>query len=146
MPYVMSRIDVPNVEEWRRAFETATAGGNAAWRRHRIYGSLEEPDQLVVALEVDSYEEAVVLRAGLPESRPFAEVRFAGEPRIVEELDDLAGARDGEESVLSGWRSSTRHRNSSSTIAVARHRSSISSERNPASGRDTTSATARAAG
>lgn len=94
MPYVMSRIDVPNVDEWRHAFEIVAADRTAAWRRHRIYRSLEEPDQLVIALEVDSYEDAVTLRAALPESRPFAEVRFAGEPRIVDELEDIARAGD----------------------------------------------------
>jgi heme-degrading monooxygenase HmoA len=92
MPYVMSRIDVPNVDEWTRAIETLLADGGAAWRRHRIYRSLEEPEQLVIALEVDSYEDAVALRAELPETRPFAEVRFAGEPRIVDELQGIACA------------------------------------------------------
>ena len=94
MPYVMSRIDVPNVDEWRHAFEAVAADGSAAWRRHRIYRSLEEPDQLVIALEVDSYDDAVTLRAALPESRPFAEVRFAGKPRIVDEFGCVAGERD----------------------------------------------------
>jgi heme-degrading monooxygenase HmoA len=93
MPYVMSRIDVPNVDEWTRAFETLADGG-AAWRRHRIYRSLEEPEQLVIALEVDSYEDAVGLRADLPETTPFSEVRFAGQPRIVDELEGSACARN----------------------------------------------------
>ena len=94
MPYVMSRIDVPNVDEWRHACEAVAADGSAAWRRHRIYRSLEEPDQLVIALEVDSYDDAVTLRAALPGSRLFAEARFAGQPRIVDELESTAGARD----------------------------------------------------
>lgn len=92
MPYVMSRIDVPNVHEWTRAFGAVSEGG-AAWRRHRIYRSLEEPEQLVIALEVDSYEGAVALRAELPETRPFAEATFAGQPRIVDELERIACAR-----------------------------------------------------
>src|SRR5919201_3256586 len=94
MPYVMTRIDVPDVDQWRHAFEAVAADRAAAWRRHRIYRSLEERDQLVIALEVDSYAEADTLRAALPESRPFAEVRFAGEPRIVDELAGIAGAPD----------------------------------------------------
>ena len=94
MPYVMSRIDVPNVDEWTEAFETVAADRPVAWRRHRIYRSLEESDQLIIALEVDSYDDAVTLRAALPESRPFAEVRFAGKPRIVDELGGIAGAPD----------------------------------------------------
>src|SRR5437667_5745826 len=92
MPYLMSRIDVPNVDAWTRAFETLADDG-AAWRRHRIYRSLEEPEQLVIALGVDSYEDAVALRAELPESRPFAEVRFAGQPRMVDELEGIACPR-----------------------------------------------------
>jgi heme-degrading monooxygenase HmoA len=90
MPYVMSRIDVPNFEEWRRSFDTANDG--AASLRHRIYRGLEEPNQLVIALEVDSYEEAVALRAALPQTRSFANARFAGEPRIVEQVDEVACA------------------------------------------------------
>jgi heme-degrading monooxygenase HmoA len=90
MPYVMSRINVPNFDEWLRTFETPDHG--AASRPHRIYRSLDEPDQLVIALKVDSYEDAVALRAELPQTRPFSEVRFAGEPRIVEELEEIACA------------------------------------------------------
>jgi hypothetical protein len=33
----MSRIDVPNVDEWRHTFETVAADRAVAWRRHRIY-------------------------------------------------------------------------------------------------------------
>ena len=94
MPYVMSRIDVPNLDGWTHAFDTVAAERPAAWRRHRIYRSLEKPDQLVIALEVDSYDDAVALRAALPESRPFAEARFAGKLRIVDEFGGTARARD----------------------------------------------------
>jgi heme-degrading monooxygenase HmoA len=83
MPYVMSRIDVPEVDDWRVAFEAAAGDGRVSWRRHRIYQSLEEPSELVIALEVDSYDDAVSLRATLPSSELFAGARFAGEPRIV---------------------------------------------------------------
>jgi hypothetical protein len=81
-----------DVDAWRRDLEAAADRGQL-WRRHRIYRSLEEPDQLVVALEADSYDDAT-LRAALPESRPFPEARFAGEPRIVDELEGLTSARD----------------------------------------------------
>jgi hypothetical protein len=97
MPYVMSRVDAASVDEWKHAIEAA-AGALAPWRRQRIYRSLEEPNQLVIALEVDSYEEAVTLRAGLRENRP-AGVRFAGEPRIVEELADTSARDDRGEAV-----------------------------------------------
>src|ERR671933_639643 len=80
MPYVMSRIDVPNVDEWTDAFETVAADRPAAWRRHRLYRSLEEPDQLVIALEVDSYDDAVALRAALPERGTIAERLLPGSP------------------------------------------------------------------
>jgi len=76
---------VTDFATWKRAFDSDPIGrGRLGVRRHRVCRPLDDPNYVVVELELDTEEEAETCRAALRDlwaSRRAAPA-LAGEPRV----------------------------------------------------------------
>ena len=80
--------EVPDYENWRKAFESDPIGRKSSGvRRHRVLRSVDDPNLVMIDLEFGSAEEAQRMQAALQELWGRVDVMRNPTSRIAEIVD-----------------------------------------------------------
>jgi hypothetical protein len=85
---MLSRFGVDGYEEWKRMFDTDPVGRKQAARGHRIFQSVDDPNDVFIGLEFASVEEAKSFRERLLASGVLDRITVKVEPTVVEVVDE----------------------------------------------------------
>jgi hypothetical protein len=89
MPTMMTRIAVDDYDTWKPTFDGARTTVRSAATGHRIYRGVEDPNQISVAVDFPTREDAIEARERLRASGMLERVDLKVEPTIVEEVEAL---------------------------------------------------------
>jgi hypothetical protein len=91
MAYMLLRAQTPDFDTWKRElFDADPAGRLQAANGHRLYRSVENPDEVIVQVEFASAEKAKSFRERLNASGALSDPRtgkLPAPPTIVEEAE-----------------------------------------------------------
>jgi protein required for attachment to host cells len=88
MTYLIARLEVPDFDTWKRdRFDQDPAGRAQAGKGHRLYRSVENPNEVIVQVEFASADDARSFRERLGSSGAFDGLTVVAPPRIVEEAE-----------------------------------------------------------
>jgi hypothetical protein len=90
MAVMMTRIRVQDFDSWKAIFDGDPPGARQAAAGHRLYRAVEDPNQVFVAVEYSSTEEAKAARERLLASGVLDRVEVKTEPTIVEQVEAIA--------------------------------------------------------
>ena len=90
MPAMFTKIHVEDYEAWKPIFDSGRSTIRAAAKGHRLYRSVEDPNDVFVAVDFDSVEDARAARERLLASGMLERVDAKVAPTIVEEAEALA--------------------------------------------------------
>jgi hypothetical protein len=90
MAYVMARLELPDYDEWKQRFDGDPAGRVQAAEGHRLYRSVENPNEVIVQVEFESAEKAKSFREGLLASGAIDDLKLPAPPAVVEETEAVA--------------------------------------------------------
>jgi hypothetical protein len=89
MTYIFTRIDVGEYEAWKPMFDTDSPGAREAAKGHRIYRGIENPNEVFLAVEFESPEEAQAAREKLLASGVLDRFEDANGPTVAEEAESV---------------------------------------------------------
>ena len=92
MTFMMTRIRVDDFDSWKSIFDGDPPGARQAAAGHRLYRAVEDPNQVFIAVEFPSPEEAKAARQRLLASGVLDRVEVKSEPTIVEQVESIAYA------------------------------------------------------
>jgi hypothetical protein len=87
MALVLGRFKVGDYDAWKQGFDSDPAGRKEAARGHRVYRSVEDPNDVFVGVDFASADEAKSFRERLLASGALDNVDVKVEPTVVEEAD-----------------------------------------------------------
>jgi len=87
MASIFGRFGVDDYDSWKQMFDSDPAGRKQAGKGHAIYQSVDDPNDVFVAVEFDSADEAKSFRERLLGSGALDNVDVKVEPTVVEEAD-----------------------------------------------------------
>jgi hypothetical protein len=90
MAVMMTRIRVDDYDNWKSTFDGDPPGARRAAAGHRLYRAVEDPNQVFIAVEFSSAEEAKGARERLLASGVLDRVEVKSEPTIVEQVEAIA--------------------------------------------------------
>ena len=92
MTFMMTRIRVDDFDSWKSIFDGDPPGARRAAAGHRLYRAVEDPNQVFIAVEFPSPEEAKAAHQRLLASGVLDRVEVKSEPTIVEQVESIAYA------------------------------------------------------
>jgi hypothetical protein len=92
MTFMMTRIRVDDFDSWKSIFDGDPPGARREAAGHRLYRSVEDPNQVFIAVEFSSPQEAKTARERLLASGVLDRVEVKTEPTIVEQVEAIAYA------------------------------------------------------
>lgn len=87
MAFILARFHVGDYATWKQMFDSDPAGRKDSATGHRIYRSTENPEDVFVAVEFPSAEEASAFRERLLASGALDNVTVKTEPTVTEEAE-----------------------------------------------------------
>lgn len=87
MAFMMTRVQVDDYEAWKPMFDSDPVGAREKAKGHRIFRTVEDPNEVSIAVEFDSPEDAREARQRLVDEGVFDRVTVKVPPTIVEETD-----------------------------------------------------------
>jgi hypothetical protein len=90
MAYMLTRIQVDDYDGWKQMFDSDPFGVRTAAKGHRILRSVEDPNELSIAVEFASPGDATAARERLVSSGVFDRVTLKSGPTVAEEAEALA--------------------------------------------------------
>jgi len=87
MAFVLTRIHVNDYDVWKPMFDTDPPGARKAAMGHRIFRSVDDPNEIVVQVEFPSSEEANAARERLLASGVLERVTLKAGPTVAEEAE-----------------------------------------------------------
>jgi hypothetical protein len=87
MAFIMSRFQVGDYDVWKQMFDADPAGRKSSAKGHRLFRSVADPNEVFIATEFSSVEEAQAFRERLLASGALDNVTVKGEPTVTEEAD-----------------------------------------------------------
>jgi hypothetical protein len=87
MALVLGRFKVGDYDAWKQGFDSDPGGRKEAARGHRVYRSVEDPNDVFVGVDFASADEAKSFRERLLASGALDDVDVKVEPTVVEEAD-----------------------------------------------------------
>lgn len=87
MAYLMTRIQVDDYGAWKEMFDGDPFSIRTAAKGHRILRTVDEPNELSIAVEFPSAESAKAARQRLAESGVFERVTLKAGPTVAEEAE-----------------------------------------------------------
>jgi hypothetical protein len=90
MAYIFTRIDVKEYDAWKPMFDTDGPGARQAAKGHRIYRGVENPNEVFLAIEFDSPDDALAARQKLLASGVLDRFEDRNGPTVAEEAESVA--------------------------------------------------------
>jgi hypothetical protein len=87
MASLFGHFDVGDYNQWKQMFDSDPAGRKQAGTGHRIYRSVDTPNEVFVAVEFASVNDAKSFRERLLASTALDNVNVKTPPTVVEEAD-----------------------------------------------------------
>jgi hypothetical protein len=87
MAFIMSRFDVGDYDAWKQTFDADPGGRRQSGKGHRIYRSVSNPNDVFVATEFNSTEDAQAFRERLLASGALDSIHVITEPTVTEEAE-----------------------------------------------------------
>jgi hypothetical protein len=87
MAYMLARFDVGDYDSWKQSFDSDPVGRQEAAKSMRLYRSVENPNEVFVALEFESVDGAKSFREKLLSSGVLDRITVETQPTVVEEAD-----------------------------------------------------------
>jgi hypothetical protein len=89
MAFLMSRFEVGDYDAWKQTFDADPGGRRQSAKGHRIFRSVSNPNEVFVATEFGSAEDAQAFRERLLGSGALDNVTVTGEPTVTEEAESV---------------------------------------------------------
>jgi hypothetical protein len=89
MAFIMSRFDVDDYDTWKQTFDADPGGRKQNGKGHRIFRSVDNPSDVLVATEFSSAEDAQAFRERLLASGALDNITVTGEPTVTEEAESV---------------------------------------------------------
>lgn len=90
MPFILTRINVGDYEQWKPMFDQDKPGARAEAKGHRILRNADEPNEVFVMVEFDSADEARTGRDKLLASGVLDRFQDRTDPKILEEAERIS--------------------------------------------------------
>jgi hypothetical protein len=87
--FMQTRISVPEFDAWKPMFDADHPGARAAAKGHRLFRSLEDPNDVVALVEFETVDEARAARELLLASGVLDRVRVTAAPALIEEVEAI---------------------------------------------------------
>jgi hypothetical protein len=87
MALILGRFGVDDYDSWKQMFDSDPGGRKQAARGHRVYQSVDDPNDVFVGVDFASADEAKAFRERLLASGALDNVNVKVEPTVVEEAD-----------------------------------------------------------
>jgi hypothetical protein len=85
MAFILTRIDVGDYEAWKPMFDLDAPGARRTAQEHRLFRSVENPNEVFIQIEFESAEEAQAARQRLLSSGVLDRFQDKTGPTVVEE-------------------------------------------------------------
>jgi hypothetical protein len=89
MTFVLTRIKVDDYDRWKEMFDTDPPGARKAAKGYRLFRGVEDPNEVTIAVEFASPEDANTARERVLASGVLERVTVKSPPTIVEEAETL---------------------------------------------------------
>ncbi len=90
MSYLTARFEVPDFDTFKERWDSDPAGRRQVATGHRIYRSVENPNEVIVQTEFPSAADAKSFRERLSASGAMDNLKLQAPPVIVEEEETVA--------------------------------------------------------
>lgn len=90
MAFMRTRVQVEDYEAWKQMFDTDPVGARKAATGHRIFRNVENPNEVLIAVEFASSDDAEAARRRLVDGGVLERVTVKGGPTITEEAEAVA--------------------------------------------------------
>jgi hypothetical protein len=87
MAFMFSRFGVGDYDEWKGFFDSDPVGRKEAAKGHALYQAVDDPNDVFIAVQFESADEAKAFREKLLGSGALDRVEVKVEPTVVEEAD-----------------------------------------------------------
>jgi hypothetical protein len=90
MALMLTSIHVDDYDAWKPMFDSDPPGAREAAKGHRLFRASADPNDVFVAVEFSSIDEANAARKRLLASGVLDRVTVKSEPTVVEEAETVA--------------------------------------------------------
>jgi hypothetical protein len=90
MPFILTRINVGDYEQWKPMFDQDTPGARADAKGHRILRNTDDPNEVFVMVEFASAEDARAGRERLLTSGVLDRFEDKTEPKVLEDAEQVS--------------------------------------------------------
>ena len=90
MAFMQTRVQVEDYKAWKQMFDTDPARARNAAKGHRIFRNVEDPNEVLIAVEFGSTDDAKAARQRLLDSGVLERVTLKGGPTVTEEAEAVA--------------------------------------------------------
>jgi hypothetical protein len=87
MTFFLTRINVGDYDAWKPAFDSDGPGARASARGHRIFRSVDNPNEVYILVEFKSAEDARAGRDRLLQAGVLGRFEDKSGPTVVEEAE-----------------------------------------------------------
>ena len=88
MALMLIGFDVDDYDEWKQVFDSDPAGRKAVAKGHRISRSVDNPNQIFLAVEYASADDARAVLDRLQQAQVLDRFRMTAGPAIVEVAEE----------------------------------------------------------
>jgi hypothetical protein len=89
MAFVISRFDVGDYDAWKQTFDADPGGRKDTAKGHQIFRSVDNPNDVFVATEFRSAQDAKAFRERLVASGALDGIAVRSEPTVAEREEQL---------------------------------------------------------
>ena len=90
MAFILTRINVGDYSVWKSMFDKDAPGARQSAKGHRIFRSVDDPNEVFIQVEFDSSEEARAGRERLLASGVLDRFPDKAGPTVVEEAESVS--------------------------------------------------------
>jgi hypothetical protein len=90
MAFMLTRVHVDDYDAWKPMFDSDPPGVRKSAKGHRLFRSVEDPNEVFVQVEFASSEDARAAHQRLLASGVLERVTVKSEPTVAEEAETVA--------------------------------------------------------
>ena len=89
MTFIVARLGVGDFDEWKKMFDSDPAGRAQTGKGHRLLRNVEDPNEVLVAVEFPSVDDAREFQERLRTSGALDRIEVKAGPTIAEEVETV---------------------------------------------------------
>jgi hypothetical protein len=89
MAFFITRLNVGDYDAWKPAFDSDGPGARGAGRGHRIFRSVDDPNEVYILVEFATAEDAAAGRDRLLQSGVLERFQDRSGPTVIEEAESV---------------------------------------------------------